>query len=100
MPRQGMDILGNFIPGGTIVGSNAWVLQRRPEIFGEDVDEFRPERWLEASSSQLSQMKAMMFQFGAGARTCLGKNISTLEMFVEAICHIHSRNMLTMEFHL
>ena len=82
-PPQGMDILGNFVPGGTIVGCNAWVVQRRPEVFGNDVDQFRPERWIEASASQLSQMKAAMFQFGAGARTCLGKNISMLEMSVQ-----------------
>lgn len=80
VPPQGMEILGHFIPGGTIVGCNAWVLHRRAEIFGEDVGTFRPERWLEASSSQLSQMKATMFQFGAGARTCIGKNISMLEL--------------------
>jgi cytochrome P450 len=70
-----MDILGEHIPGGTIVGCNAWVVHRRPEIFGEDVDIFRPERWLEASPAQLKEMKATMFQFGAGARTCIGKNI-------------------------
>ena len=82
MPPQGVDVLGTFVPGGTIVGCNAWVLHRRPEIFGEDVDAFRPERWLEANSSQLSLMKSSMFQFGAGARTCIGKNISMLEMSV------------------
>lgn len=80
VPADGMEILGHFIPGDTIVGCNAWVLHRRPEIFGKDVDAFRPERWLEANASQLSQMKATMFQFGAGARTCIGKNISLLEM--------------------
>ena len=82
VPPQGMNILDHQIPGGTIVGCNAWVLHRRSEIFGQDASDFRPERWLEASSSQLSQMKASMFQFGAGARTCLGKNISMMEMLV------------------
>ncbi|KAF1816447.1 cytochrome P450 [Eremomyces bilateralis CBS 781.70] len=81
VPAHGMDILGEHIPGGTIVGCNAWVLHRRPEIFGKDVDNFRPERWLEASPKQLSEMKATMFQFGAGARTCIGKNISLLEIY-------------------
>lgn len=75
VPPQGMEICGEQIPGGTIVGCNAWVLHRRPEIFGEDVDDFRPERWLDAPPAQLKEMKATMFQFGAGARTCIGKNI-------------------------
>jgi len=81
VPAQGMDILGEHIPGGTIVGCNAWVLHRRPEIFGPDVDVWRPERWIDASSEQLRAMKATMFQFGAGARTCIGKNISLLEIY-------------------
>jgi len=81
VPAPGLHILGQFIPGGTIVGCNAWVLHRRPEIFGQDVSTFRPERWLEASKDQLKEMKATMFQFGAGARTCIGKNISLLEVY-------------------
>lgn len=82
VPPQGMDIVGHHVKGGTIVGCNAWVLHRRAEIFGEDVDVFRPERWLEASPAQLKEMKATMFQFGAGARTCIGKNVSMLELYV------------------
>ncbi|TKA74808.1 hypothetical protein B0A49_02599 [Cryomyces minteri] len=81
VPPQGIDICGEHIPGGTIVGCNAWVLHRRPEIFGADVDAFRPERWTDAPPAQLKEMKATMFQFGAGARTCIGKNISLLEVY-------------------
>jgi cytochrome P450 len=81
VPDSGVRILGEHIPGGTIVGCNAWALHRRPEIFGEDVDVFRPERWIDASSEKLKEMKATMFQFGAGARTCIGKNVSLLEIF-------------------
>lgn len=81
VPVQGIDILGQLIPGGTIVGCNAWVLHRRPEIFGADVDIFRPERWTDATGERLKEMKATMFQFGAGARTCIGKNISLLEVY-------------------
>lgn len=80
-PPQGVEICGQHIPGGTIVGCNAWVLHRRPEVFGEDVDFYRPERWLEADKEQLKEMNATMFQFGAGTRTCIGKNISLLEVY-------------------
>ncbi|TIA10472.1 benzoate 4-monooxygenase cytochrome-like protein P450 [Aureobasidium pullulans] len=80
-PKQGIEICGEHIPGGVIVGCNSWVLHRRPEVFGADVDTFRPERWIEADSLKLKEMKATMFQFGAGARTCIGKNISLLEIY-------------------
>ncbi|KAF2745264.1 cytochrome P450 [Sporormia fimetaria CBS 119925] len=81
VPPQGITILDNFIPGGTIVGCNAWVIHRRPEIFGADVDVFRPERWIEATPEKLKEMRGTMFQFGAGARTCIGKNVSLLEIY-------------------
>jgi len=34
VPAQGMQVNGDFILGGTIVGCNAWVVHRRPEVFG------------------------------------------------------------------
>lgn len=81
VPPNGMHILGAWVPGGTIVGCNPWVVHRRPEVFGPDVDSFRPERWMEASAEKLKEMKGTMLQFGAGARTCIGKHISLLEIY-------------------
>lgn len=63
VPPQGIDVLGEMIPGGTIVGCNAWVLHRREEIFGTDADKFRPERWLEAQPDQLKEMVGLSTQF-------------------------------------
>jgi cytochrome P450 len=42
VPPAGVKIAGHHIPGGTIVGCSAWVTHRRPEIFGEHVNEYRP----------------------------------------------------------
>ena len=81
VPKQGVEICGEMIPGGTIVGCNAWVIHRRPEIYGDDVDAYRPERWLEASLEARKKMEGCMLQFGMGARTCIGKNISLLEIY-------------------
>jgi len=81
VPPQGMDIDGHFIPGGTIVGVSAWVIHKREDVFGKDVDAFIPERWLDCTKEQRKEMEATMFQFGAGARTCIGKNISLLEVY-------------------
>ncbi|KKY29023.1 putative cytochrome p450 [Phaeomoniella chlamydospora] len=81
VPPQGATIAGRSIPGGTIVGCSAWVIHREKDIFGEDADEFVPERWLNSSPERLKVMNASMVQFGMGARTCLGKNISLLEIY-------------------
>jgi cytochrome P450 len=91
VPREGVEIAGHFVKGGTIVGCSAWVIHRRPEIWGEDVDAYRPERWLvdesltdtakEEEEKKIKEMNGMMFQFGMGSRTCIGKNISLLEIY-------------------
>ncbi|KAI4190566.1 MAG: hypothetical protein L6R41_000718 [Letrouitia leprolyta] len=81
VPPQGADICGQHIAGGTIVGCNAWVIHRRPEVFGVDVDAFRPERWVEANKEKRKEMESTMLHFGMGARTCIGKNISLLEIY-------------------
>ncbi|KAI9810480.1 MAG: hypothetical protein M1827_006256 [Pycnora praestabilis] len=83
VPPGGADICGKHIAGGTIVGCSAWVIHRRKEVFGEDADVWRPERWLEGEGDKdrLKEMNGTMFQFGMGARTCIGKNISLLEIY-------------------
>ncbi|KAI0477768.1 cytochrome P450 [Xylariaceae sp. FL0804] len=99
VPPGGAEIAGRHVPGGTVVGCSAWVIHRRPEVFGDDVDVFRPERWLvdddasaaagaaggpggrEAEERRIREMNGTMFQFGMGSRTCIGKNISLLEIY-------------------
>lgn len=81
VPPSGIEVCGQFIPGGTIIGCSAWTVHRNEAIFGADPASFRPERWLEASETAKSAMNTYLFSFGAGARTCIGKNISYLEMY-------------------
>ncbi|KAK4935613.1 hypothetical protein LTR10_023374 [Elasticomyces elasticus] len=81
VPQGGVELCGQFIPAGTIVGCSAWTIHRSQRIFGPDVELFRPERWLEGSEKDISDMNSFLFSFGAGARTCVGKNISYLEMY-------------------
>lgn len=87
-PPQGIEISGQHIPGGTIVGCSAWVIHRHEATFcpsqnlkAYPVDSFMPERWIDASTAQRKEMEGTMFQFGAGSRTCIGKNISLLEVY-------------------
>lgn len=77
VPADGIEIDGKFLPAGTIVGVNPWVVHRDQEVFGEDVETFRPERWLERDRSDMDRF---FFAFGSGARVCLGRNISWMEM--------------------
>ncbi|KAF2237257.1 cytochrome P450 [Viridothelium virens] len=80
VPAGGASIIGQYFPEGATVGINTWVAHYNEDAFGPDAPIFRPERWLEADSRQLSLMEQYNFPFGLGARNCLGKNISMLEM--------------------
>ncbi|KIW78579.1 hypothetical protein Z517_08417 [Fonsecaea pedrosoi CBS 271.37] len=82
VPAAGLDLDGGRIhlPAGTIVGISAWVIHYDKDIFGADAEDFRPERWLEASTEQRKRMEKFWFTFGSGSRTCIGKNVALMEM--------------------
>jgi hypothetical protein len=88
VPAEGLQLPdGPFLPAGTIVGANPWIIHRHG-IFGENVESFVPERWLrkdaESDASFQTRKQKMLratFTFGAGPRTCIGKNISLLEIY-------------------
>lgn len=53
---------------------NAMVVQFDKEVFGEDADQFRSERWL-VDEKRYRAMERAMLVFGAGTRTCIGKHV-------------------------
>lgn len=80
VPKDGIELDGQYFPEGTIVGVNPWVAARSKEVYGMDADVFRPDRWLDADPEQLKAMERANLTFGSGARSCIGKNISMLEI--------------------
>ncbi|KIW94195.1 uncharacterized protein Z519_05511 [Cladophialophora bantiana CBS 173.52] len=72
VPQGGLVVKDVFLPAGTVVGTNAWAIHRRSEIFGDNVDEFCPERWMDPATK--SELQRYFFAFGGGARTCLGRS--------------------------
>ncbi|KAJ9606466.1 Cytochrome p-450 [Cladophialophora chaetospira] len=90
VPAGGAEMCGHYLPAGTIVGMHAWVIHRNQTIFGQDAEDFRPERWLSGDATKVKAMDQHLMTFGGGNRTCLGKNISMLEMtkFVPQILRV------------
>ncbi|KAI1502343.1 cytochrome P450 [Biscogniauxia marginata] len=80
VPEEGATICGIRLPPNTNVSVTAPVMHVNKEVYGEDAAEFRPERWIEASPEQLKLMERSFLAFGHGSRTCIGKNISIMEM--------------------
>ncbi|UPK97402.1 hypothetical protein LCI18_008337 [Fusarium solani-melongenae] len=79
VPAGGATLAGQYFPPGTIVGINSWVAHANQDVFGPDVEVFRPERWLE-EEEVVKKRDAYFMAFGQGSRTCIGKNISIMEL--------------------
>jgi benzoate 4-monooxygenase len=52
VPAEGKMLAGEMFPEGVIVGIPAWTLHRDKKVWGEDVDVYRPERWLEGNGAK------------------------------------------------
>jgi cytochrome P450 len=79
VPSGGATLCGQHIPAKTIIGINAWVLHYDEKVFPKP-EKFMPERWLDSDERKVAEMERSFFAFGAGSRTCIGKNISLMEM--------------------
>lgn len=98
VPPEGDTICGKLVPGGTDIFVNVCAMLRNKEVFGEDADTFRPERFLEGSEAERAQLiKQVDLVFGHGRWMCPGKTLAWIELnkiFVEVIivqyesCHV------------
>ncbi|KAL9109914.1 MAG: hypothetical protein Q9227_005437 [Pyrenula ochraceoflavens] len=84
-PPEGASVLGRFIPGNTTVSMSAYVAHRDERVFS-DPETYRPERWLGEGGRDL---QPYMIAFSAGARGCIGRNISYLEQTVLLASIVH-----------
>ncbi|KAM7216245.1 cytochrome P450 [Rhypophila decipiens] len=82
VPPEGDTIEGKFIPGGTEIAQNSWTMLRNKQIFGQDADLFRPERWLEESDAETKaeMERTAGLMFGHGRWMCAGKSIAMMEL--------------------
>ncbi|KAJ5179054.1 cytochrome P450 [Penicillium capsulatum] len=82
VPDGGVEYHGKFIPAGTNMCMNTSSLLCSKELFGNDADIFRPERFTELSEEDRSAMKRSVdLAFGHGQNQCLGKHIALMELF-------------------
>ncbi|KAI0120146.1 cytochrome P450 [Nemania sp. FL0031] len=84
IPEGGAQIGPYFIKEGEIAGISPRSMNRSKEIFGEDADMFRPERWIPQTSEEeraIKQQALLLTTFGMGSRSCVGKHLATVEMY-------------------
>jgi cytochrome P450 len=86
-PPNGDTVDGVFVPGGVKIATNTWALMRNKELFGADVEFFRPERWLGVDKGRYDEMSRVVdMAFGSGKYKCLGRTVAWMELnkiFVE-----------------
>ncbi|KAG9250648.1 cytochrome P450 [Emericellopsis atlantica] len=66
-----------LVPAGTAVGYCVYAMHRRKDLYGEDADEFRPERW---EGDNLKNIGWGYLPFNGGPRVCLGQEFALLEV--------------------
>ncbi|KAJ5644830.1 cytochrome P450 52A3-B [Penicillium longicatenatum] len=64
-----------FVPKGTIVGYCVYAMHRRADIYGDDAEEFRPERWEDGKL----QPRWGYLPFNGGPRICIGQRYALTE---------------------
>lgn len=68
------------VPVGCQVSVSPYVLHRNTSVYGHDARQFNPYRWLNLDEVQRREMEKNNLAFGGGARQCIGKNISLMEI--------------------
>ena len=70
------------LPQGTRVGTNMYVLMRSKEIYGDDAEAFKPERWINADNEHRKAMEDAWAVFGRGSRACMGREVALMLMSI------------------
>ncbi|MCJ1430255.1 hypothetical protein MMC29_008172 [Sticta canariensis] len=65
------------LPIGTRVSSNTYILGHSKEIWGDDADSWKPQRWLVAEDAR-KELDNRFVVFSKGPRGCIGREIAMI----------------------
>jgi cytochrome P450 len=77
IPPGGQNMAGRHLPGGTVVSSINYCIGHNRDIWGSDVEEFDPDRWMKGERADPN----MLMAFGSGHRACIGRNMAMMSMW-------------------
>ncbi|KAH8674574.1 putative benzoate 4-monooxygenase [Tricladium varicosporioides] len=75
-PGAGVDILGHHFDPHTVLSVPSYTIHHSKEIWGENAEEFVPERW----NSLTERQKTGFIPFSYGPRSCVGRNVAEMEL--------------------
>ncbi|KAH7138729.1 cytochrome P450 [Dendryphion nanum] len=74
VPLSSLQINNYKIPPKTIVGIPQYAAHRDTDVYGDDAEDFRPKRWLEADVRTLRKMDQNFIAFGRGPGRVLAES--------------------------
>lgn len=80
IPTGGMTVNGHFLPVGTLVEWQLDAFHHDRDIYGDNVHEFRPERWMNADPSTRKRMEQALLTFNISRQTCVAFRAVWLEL--------------------
>ena len=94
MPNSDTNGLPLYVPGQVSITWSPLIYQRRKDIWGEDVDEFKPERWLHESAKE-AKRNGYFTPFHAGPRTVSGLPMSKTGYYIHIIVLTRNTQSIT-----
>lgn len=73
---DGIDCENDHFPLGTVLSVPSFTIHHDADIWGPDVDDFRPDRWLSLTPRQ----RVCFNPFSFGPRACVGQNVAHMEL--------------------
>ncbi|XHG01857.1 hypothetical protein AWENTII_005227 [Aspergillus wentii] len=80
VPAGGVIVDDRYIPEGTMLECHIEALRRDKTVYGEDVELFRPERWLTTDTQHRRRMEQALLEFNVSRRISPGIYVSWLEL--------------------
>ncbi|XP_027362473.1 alkane hydroxylase MAH1-like [Abrus precatorius] len=95
------DILpsGDHVSPNTVILYSLYAMGRMEQIWGDDYLEFKPERWISERGDVVHIPSYKFIAFNAGPRSCLGKDITLIEMKMVAATILWKFHMQVVDGH-
>ncbi|GBM52081.1 Cytochrome P450 1A1 [Araneus ventricosus] len=90
---QDTELKGYFIPKHTRVLSVTWALDHDTKLWGNDVHEYKPERFLSQDGSKVVKPEYAI-PFSIGKRSCPGKSLAEVEVFLYLVAILQKFEVL------
>ncbi|CAK8678676.1 unnamed protein product [Clavelina lepadiformis] len=89
--NEDSELNGYFIPKSTTVGPNIWAVHNDPDYWDEP-EKFKPQRFIDADGEFIKSNHVIPFSLGP--RTCLGKQLAQMEIFIYLVSMIQQFEFL------